>query len=283
MSYIEEQIHNFDKVERVIANDEKFKARVGLGAGGYTSLKLADLTSHLYGLHGVVGTGATVGSNVATWFLPKGLTALLTLNPASPIPYIIGGSVAAGGLYCGVIWLYRSYYEGRVDEIPRFLNTPVDILGASFLDLVGSLAIKVASIDGHIHERERKVIADYFVEEWGYDRAYTTRALDLLEETTEQQRVSEMAATLAEFARTNPDCDFSKIQQGLSALLTEIAEADGKIDEREEMAIERIIAALEQENSTYSSIKRVAAVPITGLSSATGWVRGKLFQGVSSE
>lgn len=73
-----------------------------------------------------------------------------------------------------------------------------------------------------------------------------------------------------------PDRDFSKVQNGLNALLPEIAEADGKLDKREEMAIERIIAVLEQENSTYSSIKRAASLPITGISSAAGWIKGKI-------
>lgn len=65
-------------------------------------------------------------------------------------------------------------------------------------------------------------------------------------------------------------------------MLTEIAEADGKFDEREEMAIERIVAALDQEVSTYSSIKRAAAVPVAGIASAAGWVRGK-YGGSSTE
>ena len=276
MSTLEEYVHSFDDVERVIANEEKIKARVGAGAGVFASLKLTDLLSDLGNFGSALGTGAQAGGTLAGWLAPKGLAAWFVLNPTSPVPYIVGGSVAVGGLFCGVTWLYRSYYGNRVDEIPRFLNTPIDVLGASFLDLVGSLAVKVAAIDGHIHKEERRVINEYFVDEWGYDADYTARALDLLEETTEDQRVSQMAATLAEFARTNPDCDFSKVQNGLNALLTEIAEADGKLDEREEMAIERIIAALEQENSTYSSIKRAASLPISGISSAAGWIKGKI-------
>ena len=277
MTTIEDRIESFDLVERVIENEDRFKAKVGAGAGVFTSLRMADLLGDLSKVGGFAGAGAGGGSLIASAMAPKGVAALLTLfNPFSPVSYIVGASVASAGMFYGVTRLYRSYYGSRVEEIPRFLNTPVDVLGASFMDLVGSLAVKVAAIDGSIDQVERRVISGYFVDEWGYNPDYTSHALDLLEETTDEQRVSEMAATLAEFARTNPDCDFSKIQNGLSALLTEIAEADGKLDEREEMAIERIVAALDHEKSTYSSIKRAAAMPGAGITSITNWVRGKL-------
>lgn len=277
MTTIEDRIESFDLVERVVENEDRFKAKVGAGAGVFTSLKMADLLGDLSKTGGFAGAGAGGGSLIASALAPKGVAALLTFfSPFSPVPYIVGASVASAGMFYGVTRLYRSYYGSRVEEIPRFLNTPIDVLGASFMDLVGSLAVKVAAIDGNIDQVERRVISEYFVDEWGYDPDYTSHALDLLEETTDEQRVSEMAATLAEFARTNPDCDFSKIQNGLKALLTEIAEADGKFDEREEMAIERIIAALDQEISTYSSIKRAAVMPLAGITSATSWVRGKL-------
>ena len=277
MTTIEDRIRKFGQVERVIENEDRFKAKVGAGAGVFTSLKMADLLGDLGKTGSFAGAGAGGGSLIASALAPKGLAALLTIfNPVSPLPYIVGASVASAGMFYGVTRLYRSYYGSRVEEIPRFLNTPIDVLGASFMDLVGSLAIKVAAIDGEIDQAERRVINEYFVDEWGYDPDYTSHALNLLEETTNEQRVSEMAATLAEFARTHPDCDFSKIQNGFKALLTEIAEADGKLDEREEMAIERIINALDHEISTYNSIKRAALMPIAGITSATSWVRGKI-------
>ena len=270
MSFIEEQVHCFDAIDRVIANEERFKARIGAGASAFASLRVADMLSEYWAVGGAAGTGA----GAASWALaPSWLAA--AFGATTPVGLVVGAAAVAGGAYFGVNRLFRTYYVSRVDEIPRFLNSPIDILGASFFDLVGSLAMKVAAIDGHIHQQERRVISEYFVEEWGYDPDYTSRALDLLEKTVQEQRVSEMAATLADFARTNPDCDFSKIKMGLSALLIEIAEADGKIDEREEMAIERILAALDLEISTYSSIKRAAAAPVAGITSAAGWVRGK--------
>lgn len=277
MATIDDRIASFELIERVIENEERFKAKIGAGAGVFTSLKMTDLLGDLSKAGSFAGAGAGGGSLVASALAPKGVAALLTVfNPFSPVPYIVGASVASAGMFYGVTRLYRSYYGSRVDEVPRFLNTSIDVLGASFMDLVGSLAVKVAAIDGRIDEEERRVISEYFVDEWGYNPDYTSHTLDLLEETADEQRVSEMAASLAEFARTNPDCDFSKIQKGLSALLLEIAEADGKLDEREEMAIERIISSLNHEISSYNSLKRAAAAPAVKFSSVTTWVKRKV-------
>lgn len=279
MATLEERVHSFDSVERVVANEEKFKARVGAGASAFASLRVADIVNDVWNVGGAAGTGATVAASpsvATTFFAPNAIASFFGATALTPFVWVLGSAAAAGGLYFGVVRLFRTYYGSRVDAIPRFLNSPVDVLGASFLDLVGSLAIKVASIDGRIDDRERKTIREYFVDEWGFDPEYAAKALDLLEEKTEDQRITEMATTLAEFARTSPDCDFTKIQKGLSQLLTEISEADGKLDEREEMAIERIVAALNHENSTYSSIKRAASAPVRGVASIAGWAQGKL-------
>ncbi len=280
MANLEEQIHSFDAVERVVANEEKFKSRVGAGASAFGSLRVADLLTELWGVGGAARDGAALmgsGAIASTFFSSSGIAGFLGIGVATtPVGWVLGAGAAAGGLYYGVNRLFQTYYGSRIDEVPRFLNSPIDVLGASFLDLVGSLAIKVAAIDGHIHERERKAIREYFIDEWGFDPAYTKRALDLLEDTTKDQRISEMANMLAEFARTSPDCDFAKIRKGLNELLTEISEADGVVDEREEMAIDRIVGAVNQEVSAYNSVKRTLKAPGKGVRSAAGWVSGKI-------
>jgi uncharacterized tellurite resistance protein B-like protein len=282
MATLEEQVHRFDGIQRVVANDEKFKARLGAGADTFTSLRVADLLNNAWGVGGAASSGAGIA---ASYLAPTGIAALLPTSIASslglltPVGWVVGAAAAAGGLYFGVNRLFRSYYGSRVEEIPRFLNSSIDVLGASFLDLVGSLAIKVAAIDDGVHDQERAVIREYFTDEWGFDPEYVHRALDLLEEKVDEQRISEMAGLLAEFARTNPDCDFAKIRAGLRELLTEISEADGSIDEREEMAIERIVGALDQEISTYRSVKRTIEAPVQGVRSAAGWASGKLRRG----
>ncbi len=267
---IDEQVHRFDDIECVIANVERFKLKIGAGANTFTSLKVTETL----GTIGGVGTSSVAGAGAASWaFGPSWLAAALGASP--PIALVVGAAAAAGGVYYGVTSLHKRYYGTRVEAVPKFINSQIDVLGASFLDLVGSLALKVAAIDGYIHPAEREAIHDYFTAEWGYNPAYVTQALNFMEETTEDLRLTDITGSISEFIDQNPDCDFEKVRRGLGLLLTEIAEADGKIDEREEMAVERITSALEQRNPTFDSIKRALTGSKLGITNAAGVFRKK--------
>ncbi|MCP4825624.1 MAG: hypothetical protein GY892_16150, partial [Shimia sp.] len=122
----------------------------------------------------------------------------------------------------------------------------------------------------------KAAIQSYFTEEWGISKDYALHAIDLLEENVRSVRLSEMTDELAEFARTNPDCDFTKIQAGLTEFLHEVAEADGQFDESEELAIEKIVSSFAATNSTAAVTKRALYAPIEAATSATGWAATKL-------
>ncbi len=160
----------------------------------------------------------------------------------------------------------------RVDEVPRFINTGLDVLATSAMDLLGSLALKVALIDGTFDETERSAMVDYFVEEWGYDTDYVDHAVDVLEQNIGMSRLSDMAAELARFASDNPDCDYASIQKEILALLNEIAEADGNLDEREEMAIQKVEEAFRAGNSLLSSAGNVIGSTASGVVAGVGVV-----------
>jgi len=57
-----------------------------------------------------------------------------------------------------VMRFFRGYSEGRVAKIPAFLNTPLDLLGASLLDLLAPLLLEVARSDGPVTAAERGAI-----------------------------------------------------------------------------------------------------------------------------
>jgi uncharacterized tellurite resistance protein B-like protein len=284
----EQQIHSFDDVKAVLANEERFKIKLGIGSKAFTSLKVGKLVGQLWHMGGAVGTGASVAASgtVATTFFGSFWTTIGLTTAATPIGWIVGAAFVSGGAYYGVSHLFRSYAGSRVDEVPKFLNTGLDVLAASTLDLLGSLALKVAAIDGHIDTSERSAMAEYFVAEWGYDSYYVEHALDVLQQNIDKARLTEMAGSLSEFSRHNPDCNFQAIKAELKKLLTEIAEADGHLDEREEMAIDRIENALHEGNSRISLTSRFISKTALGIgNSATSTARtvGKTTSSVLSE
>jgi uncharacterized tellurite resistance protein B-like protein len=280
----EEQVASFDGIERVVADSLRFRLKLAIGEDAYTSLRLGKTVSQLWDVGGVAATGAQVAAMpviASKFFATGGLLSALGLGAtaATPIGWVIAASLVTGGAYYGVTRLFRSYSGTRVEVIPKFINTPIDLLGASLLDLMGSVSIKLALIDGKFLSEERAVIRDHFIVEWGFDPGYVDRALEVLEENSDKLSLAEMINSFSSFARSNPDCNFAVMRQRLLVYLSEIATADGHLDEREEMAIERIDRIMREADGTLSQLPRVSAKValdsiVAAPAGAVGWFSG---------
>ncbi len=286
MSTETDQVSSFEGIDCVIADSLRFRQKLAIGEDAYTSLRLGKTLAQLWDVGGVAATGAQVAALPAvatTFFSGSGLLSALGVGAAAttPIGWVIAASVVTGGAYYGATRLFRSYSGTRVDIIPKFINTPIDLLGASLLDLLGSLSIKVALMDGNFTEDERAVIRQHLIEGWGYSPAYVHGALALIEQNINQLTLSEIAQSFSLFAQANPDCNFSAMRQELLLFLNEVAKADGQVDEREEMAIERIERVARAAEKilpelpsipTLPSMESITAVP----ASAVDWVSRRL-------
>lgn len=259
----------FDGVGRVVAEPLKFKAKLAIGEDAFTSLQTARLVGDLW----QVGTAATAGglaassSAVATTFFGGGWLAALGIGAAvTPVGWVVGAAVASGAACYGVLRLYRGYEGTRVQKVPAFINTPIDVLGAALFDLMASLAIRVAREAEEVDDAERAAIADYFIAEWGLDPAYVAAALPVIERSAEGRSVDEIAEALAIYKRDNPDCNFDTLKAELLDFLTEIAAADGVLHDAELAAIARTDRIFQKAaggwtETARSALDYVAAAP----------------------
>lgn len=239
----------FQGVTQVVADSLRFKRKLAIGEDAYASIKVGRSLAKIWDVGGVAATGAGVAASstvATTFFSSTGLLAGIGIGSAAvtPIGWVVAAAVVSGSAYYGVTTLISRYSGSRVEVIPRFINSPIDQLGAVLLDMMGTLSLKVASMDGSVDPAERASMVAYFVEEWGYDPAYVAGALALLEDSALGRPMKPMTAAISKFVRKHPDCNFPAFRTELMLLLREVAEADGKLDEREELAIEAIGAAL---------------------------------------
>jgi uncharacterized tellurite resistance protein B-like protein len=244
-----ETLKRFEGVTQVVADSLRFKRKLAIGEDAYTSLKVGRALSTVWDVGGVAATGAGVAASstvAGTFFASSGLLAKIGIGAAAttPVGWIVAAAVVTGGAYYGVSRAVGRYARSRVEVIPRFINSPIDQLGAALLDMMASLSLKVANIDDRIDPTERTAMCDYFVSEWGYDRAYVVQAISLLEQTALKQPIKELTGTIGQFVKDHPDCNAQAFKEELMGLLREIAEADGKLDEREEMVLEIIGTSL---------------------------------------
>jgi hypothetical protein len=246
----------FAAVDRVVADSLRFRQRLRIGDDAYAIMRVAKPLQQIWDVGGVAVSGGTVAgsSTVATTLFAHtasgGLLGLVGLGTAAatPLGWVTAAALLSGGAYWGVTRLFRQAGNAMVDTIPKFINTPIDLLAAGLMDLMGALAVRVATIDGHLDPAELEVIANHFVRDWGYDALYVDKALQLIARESGASRVKDLARALAEFQAANPDCNAVARHAELIAYLRDIAAADGVLDEREELAIDAIEAVFRDES-----------------------------------
>lgn len=220
----------------------RFKAKLKIGEKAYTSLMLGRLAGELWTTGSTAAIGGLAASSplVASTFFGTWLTALGIGTAATPIGWVIASAAAAGALGWGATQAWRRYTGSRLEQVPKFINTPLDVLGATLFDLIAGLSVLVARESGELEQAERETILEYFVSEWGLSAAYAHAALPLIEKNTHGRTIREAAVALAEFKRKNPDCNAEAMGAEILGFLEEIAEADGVFTERQAAAIAEV-------------------------------------------
>lgn len=268
----------FDAIAAVVADPLRFKLKLAIGEDAYASLKTGKQLGLLWEVSGAAATGGGLAASpivAGAFFAPSGWLAAIGLGgaAATPVGWIVAAAMAMGGAYWGVTRALRSYHGARVDVIPRFINTPIDILAANLVDMLGALGLRLAAIDGEIAPEERAEIARYFAQDWGIDPGYAAAALALIEANLGRARLRVLTATLARFADANPDCNFAEMGGEITGFLTAVAEADGPLNARERRALSAIAREFRAE-SRWRRRRRGAAKRLRALGRrlrALGW------------
>ncbi len=254
---------NFSDVERVISDEMKFKMKLAIGENAYTSLRNANAALKYWDLYGVVGGSAAAAAApivATTFFAPTGILGLLGLaTAATPIGWVVAAGVLGGGAWYGLMRGLSGATESRVDVIPKFINTPIDVIATTLFGLMVPLALKVAAADGCVSDAERAGIRDYFVKQWGFDLKFVEAGLQLMEPKLSELKISEVAEKLVEYKKSNPDCNYEVMKQDLLAFLQDVMESDGVIDEREELVLDKVRSIFAEADRVSVALAKVGA------------------------
>lgn len=235
-----------ESIEVIVCDPLRFKSKLAIGENAYQELRNANAVRKYWDLFGAVGGGAAIAKSsviASTFFAPKGIIGLLGIGTAAtPLGWVIAAGAVSGLAWYGVMHALGSATEDRVTVIPKFINTPLDIIGAKLFDLMMPLALKVAAADGPLNDSERGCIQKYFVQEWGYDARFVSMGMALIEPRLDQFKISAVADDLVAYKKTNPDCNYEVMSRDLIAFLREVMNSDGIVDEREELVLLRVQA-----------------------------------------
>ena len=236
----------FSGIECVITEPLKFKAALAIGEDAYTSLRCSNKVKEWWDLIGAIGGGAAAAQSsfvATTFFAPHWLLATFGFGVAvTPVGWVVAAAVVSGGAWYGIQKVLGGAVDSRITKVPKFINTPIDVLAVSLFDLLAPLGLKVADADGAVTDDERATILRYFVRTWGFDERFAKAGIAHLEQHLANFSIDDIARRLAEFKKNSPDCNYEAMSQNILEFLNEVMEADGRIDEAEEMAIGSIRA-----------------------------------------
>lgn len=285
-------LSSLNNIELVVRDHNKFKIKLGIGENAYRSLKVAKNVQMIWEMKVVATSGATTIASpwVASTFFANsgGLLAKLGFAGAAttPVGWVIAAAIASGGAYYGIMSLANRFVESRVESIPKFINSPIDFLGATLFDLIGGLSLKMAMLSDGIDDKERAIIVEYFQDVWGLDNEYLCKCLPILEDQVRNRNLKDMVKTLAEYQLDNPDCNPVTMKKDVLELLSEIALSDGEISEREEIVLELVERELNTHLSLTTSTLRTVSRSISEVQRKTekvySAISDKAHKGVAS-
>ncbi len=253
----------FSGIECVITEPLKFKAALAIGEDAYTSLRCSNKVKEWWNLISAVGGGAAAAQSsvvATTFFAPHWLLATFGFGAAvTPVGWVVAAAVVSGGAWYGIQKALGGAVDSRITKVPKFINTPIDVLAVSLFDLLAPLGLKVADADGTVTDDERATIQRYFVRTWGFDERFTKAGIAHLEQHLANFSIEDIARRLAEFKKDSPDCNYEAMSQDILKFLNQVMEADGRIDEAEEMAIESVRAIFSQAGKSALS-KRIDSI-----------------------
>ena len=266
-----ESTNKIQEVETVVRDPLRFKLKLDIGEQAYSSLRLKTYLLDSVDAANGAATGFVFAKSslvASTFFAPSGFLGALGIGTAvTPVGWAIAAGVAGAGLSLIIGKRVIRGSSGRVKQIPDFINTPMDVLATGLFDMMATLGVKLAQIDGKFVQEERDFITSYFVDEWGYDSLFVQQGLKLIEEHADQYSIKEISEQLARFKKANPDCNYRSMSREIITFINGVAEADGFLDEREEMAVERVDAVFEDIDSITTSISESAKAGVEQLSS----------------
>lgn len=231
------------ELDAILADDWRFKESLGIGEETYQFLKQASNLERFLGVAGATAGGVYIASSaiVAETFFPStGLFAALGLGAtaATPIGWVLAAGALTGGAYYGLSRLIDAMRNKGTIRIPKYINTPLDVIADQLLGLMLPLSIWIAmSDDKEISDEERNSIGSYYADNWGYEQVFVERAIagwvKRFDTEASTMTAKGLAKSLSEYCAGNKDCNKNHIMKFLVDHLNDLVEMEENQEYRE--------------------------------------------------
>lgn len=258
MSLAEDLDDFFADSDEVVVNEPlKFKAKLGIGDRAYGLLRAREKMTTFSEAIGIGATASSVaasGTVASTFFASSGFMAstLSTIGlgaaAATPIGWVIAAGVISGGAYLGVSNVFEKSKDNGLVVVPKYINTPLDVIAVALIELMLPVSLKIAHADGGMKPSEQRAIQNFFCDDWGYNPGFVSRLISEYRHQIDGVSYSRLATSLGTYCAESKDCDKQAIMTGFIEHLREVIEADNVIHEQEKAQLDYLTGLLIDES-----------------------------------
>jgi len=228
-------------VKKIIVDPLKFKNQLKIGEDAYAFLSKAN---NLKSFFEISSTGVAAGGLAAAgWYASLGTLGQigLTLGMVStPVGWIAAAGAGGAALTFGAKKLFKKSKEKTMDSIPKFINTPLDVIGINIIELLLPPAIKVALADNEFCQIEKKTIVDYFHKKWGYDCEFIKERIDYFNANANKIDIKKFKERTKELSKSSKEIKYNVIKDEIIKITQDVIESDGAVHENEELMLDYI-------------------------------------------
>ncbi|HCH23625.1 MAG TPA: hypothetical protein DE179_04945 [Oceanospirillaceae bacterium] len=242
----------FIGVEQVIAHPLTFKHKLAIGDDAFASMRLQKHLGKAWDVLGAAGSAgaAAKSSVVANALFAKGGLLAVFGGASTPLGWVIAASVLGGGAWYALSKVFRAETDKRVEVIPKFINTPLDVLAIRLFELMVPLALKVAlesaQTNGEVSSNQQQLIANYMQDEWGYDPVFVKHASAVLEVSLVALETQQLVQQLAYYQKQNPDCNYRAMADEFMGFLHSVARVEGDIQVAQQQLLQQVSDTFDQ-------------------------------------
>lgn len=230
-----------DKITVVLEYPLVFKNKLQLSDSSYAYLNIAKnldkySSSLLAGLAGASIVYATFLANLGI-FGPLLLSIGIISNPIGWIA-LAGGTGAV--LMFGGKHLVEKADKSLHHKIPKYINTPIDLLATTLLNYILPLAIKVSLVDSKFKKEEGESIVQYFKSEWGYNNDYLNLMVSQMVAIESTFELEDLKKKLETIVKTTEGLKYDIMKNEIIDILKMVCEVNNKETQKYSAMIEII-------------------------------------------
>jgi len=262
--------------DTVISDPLVFKKKLNIGADAFKILCKAEsietgITTVAAGAGGAAIAGATWWAGLSTWGTIGATLGMTT----TPVGWISAAGLGTAAATYGVRRFLKKAKGASVDEIPRFINSGIDALGANIFSLIAPILVYIGRSDGSFCEKERAFVVEYFENEWGFSTSYIEFSLSELEGSPIELDISLLTAMIDEVVDSG-DIKRTELVKEIHEVLSKIMDVDGEVSVHEEKVFNEIKTAFSSNFDTKASAKWESLINSSASSSVKEWFNNLL-------